>query len=1079
VASQPAQTNQEPDTLPQPDESDKPGQTDQDQADQSDSSDQWAQWQGLIVRGISFEGVDRSRLDPLPGQLAQAVGTPFNSVQVRRSLRRLFATGLYETIDVAAARLDNGVALVFQGTGRTFIGTVSVEGAKGATINTQLDRATELTPGARFTPAKLASALEQMRRTLADNGFHEPRITQTLTPVPHEQLIDIAFHIVSGPQARIGSVQVTGDSGMSVEEFRRYAHLRMGARVDHETANRALAGVLKHYRNQQRLEAEIKVESEEYDAGSKRTNFRFSANQGPRVKVQVQGVGLTQERIRHIIPIYEEGTVDEDLLNEGNRRLRDYYQRLGYFDVKVSHERKSNGVSSAVTANQAGNTNLAGSANPSSGAGEVEILFTVALGSRRRVQRVELAGNHYFDSATLKDLLSVHAADTLDHHGTYSQALVSADVSALETIYRNNGFSKVKVTPQTSTPNTIVADNGTATPAKGAAKSLPSSDTSAGEQAAPLAVIYRIEEGEQQRVGTVTLEGASQVDAAELRPMLNTTPGQLLSPQNLAGDRDALVTNYLSRGFEHPQVDITEQADPSDPAHTDVTFHIAEGPQEFVRNVLLTGFHYTRPQTVARAITIHSGDPLNETALADTQRNLYEYALFNEVNTAVENPTGNDTRKTVMVQAVEARRWALTYGFGFEAQTGTPHYNCGLVILSGEPCNTQGKTGISPRVLADVTRNNLFGRELSASVQGNYGLLEQQIGLLFDDPHFSRNRNIGLTFSGGYANSLDVTTYVSSRLEAGMHWTEHFNAPQPFLSKANSFVYEFNFRRVKVQANSLQVAPSEISLLATAVRVGGPAFTWIRDTSDSRIDPHRGTYTSFQEFLSDKAFGAQAVFNRLDVSNSSYWSFDKGQFVIARNTRYGQERAFGDGASELIPLPERLYAGGTTSLRGFSINAAGPRDPQTGFPVGGAGALINSTELRLPPPTLPFFGDALSFVVFHDMGNVFANASEAWHSALRTRQPDRATCKDLSLPTTPPPRNSTGIEGTCSFNYFSHALGIGLRYHTPAGPIRLDFSYNLNPPIFPVIYNYSNSTAPATVGEASHFNFFFSLGQTF
>jgi outer membrane translocation and assembly module TamA len=56
---------------------------------------------------------------------------------------------------------------------------------------------------------------------------------------------------------------------------------------------------------------------------------------------------------------------------------------------------------------------------------------------------------------------------------------------------------------------------------------------------------------------------------------------------------------------------------------------------------------------------------------------------------------------------------------------------------------------------------------------------------------------------------------------------------------------------------------------------------------------------------------------------------------------------------------------------------------------------------------------------------------------------------------------------------------VGLRYHTPVGPIRLDFSYNLNTPIFPVIYNYSNPTAPATVGEASHFNFFFSLGQAF
>jgi len=345
-----------------------------------------------------------------------------------------------------------------------------------------------------------------------------------------------------------------------------------------------------------------------------------------------------------------------------------------------------------------------------------------------------------------------------------------------------------------------------------------------------------------------------------------------------------------------------------------------------------------------------------------------------------------------------------------------------------------------------------------------------------------------MNLSGGYANSLDVTTYVASRLEASMRWTEHFNEAASFLSKANTFIYEFNFRRVKVQANSLQVSPGEISTLATAVRVGGPALTWLRDTRDSVLDAHRGTYTSFQEFLSDKAFGAQATFNRLDVSNSNYWSFDKGRLVLARNTRYGQERAFGRGNSELIPLPERLYAGGPTSLRGFSINAAGPRDPETGYPIGGAGALINSTELRLPPPTLPFFGDSLSLVLFHDMGNIFASASSAWASALRVRQPYRSTCTNLNIvnpkyPDRAPagPVTSTGWQGECSFNYFSHAIGTGLRYHTPAGPLRLDFSYNLNTPIFPVIYDYSlaNPASDPHVGEANHFNFFFSLGQTF
>ena len=1012
-----------------------------------------AEWEGLPVRRISFEGVAEARLAPLPGHLAQAEGAPLSPEDVKKSLRQLFSTGLFETIQVEGLRQQDGVALVFRGEPRAFIGTVSVDGAKGATMNTQLERASQLAPGTRFTPAKLSQALEQMHRTLGENGFHESAITQTLTPHPEEQLVDVAFHVISGTQARVGAVQVAGDSGMSADEFRRHTHLRSGAHVDHDTANRALTGVLKHYRGEERLEAEIKLESEQYAADTKRTTFGFTATQGPVVKVLVEGASMGAARVKRVIPIFEEGAVDDDLLNEGNRRLRDYYQRLGYFDVKVDHEAQS------------------------ASAEKVVIVYKVRLGPRRRVERVSVAGNRYFDSATLKELLSVHAANAIERHGAYSQALVSADVSALQSVYRNNGFSKVKITPETSTPETSEADAGASTPA-----------TPLERRTAPLAVVYRIQEGEQQRVSEVRLEGAESADAKRLAMLLNTTAGQLLSPQNLAGDRDALLTDYMSRGFRTVQVDVTQQAEQADPSKVSVVFHITEGPQTFVRNVLLTGLHFTRPETVSRAITLHPGDPLNETALMETQRNLYEFALFNEVDTAIENPTGGEAYKTVLLQAVEARRWALTYGFGFEAQTGTPQFNCGGVIASGATCNPNGKTGVSPRVLADITRNSLFGREQSASLQGTYGLLEQKLDLLFQIPHFDGSRNFGLAFSGGYANSLDVTTYVASKLDAGLRWTERFNSAVSAFSRANTFVYEFNFRRVKVEAESLQVAPGEIAQLSTAVRVAGPALTWIRDTRDSPLDAHRGTYTSFQEFLSGKAFGAQAVFNRLDVSNSSYYSFEKRRFVLARNTRYGQERAFGSSEEELIPLPERLYAGGAASLRGFSQNAAGPRDPETGYPIGGAGTLINSTELRLPPTTLPWLGDALSLVLFHDMGNVFANASDAWASALRFRQPDRDACMILPTSITPPPTpggptTSTGPQGTCSFNYFSHAPGAGLRYHTPAGPIRLDFSYNLNPPIYPVIYNYSASPALSLpgmhVGEAGHFNFFFSLGQTF
>jgi outer membrane protein insertion porin family len=1003
-------------------------------------------WLGQRVSKIHFVGVGRERLEPLASQLAQKEGMPLDTAKLRQSLRALYGSGLYETVRVEAVRGAEGVELSFVGTPRAFIGSVWVDGARGATMNTQLTLASRLNPGERFTQAKLDEAVRLMRATLADNGYYEPTITFLLDPMNADQLVDIHFRVNSGERARVGQVALSGDSGMSVDEFRGHAHLHPGMQIDHESSNRALSGVMRTYQKQGRFEAEVKLEAQHYDAARKLSDYRFTANRGPVVRVSVEGASVSPEKLRRLIPVFEEGSVDEDLLNEGDRRLRNFFQRMGYFSAKVTHEQQS-AREDAVT-----------------------ILYRAQLGPRQRVERIVIDGNRYFDMATLRDLLSVRTADTLDRLGAYSLAMAAADVDALEGVYQNNGFSSVKVSSEVRP-----------------LRALPEAQSRGKKKVVPVEVVYHVNEGQQVRVEAVRIEGNAHIAAAQLAPLMNTSAGQHYSPQYLAGDRDAILSYYLSRGFDQASVNVSELVDAAHADKKTIVFQVSEGQQSFVRKVLVTGLHYTKPSTVARAIMLHPGDPLDQSALEETQRNLYEFALFNEVNIAVENPTGGEAQKTVLLQATEARRWTLTYGGGFEAQTGTPQNNCGSATVLGESCNPNGKTGVSFRGLADVTRNNLGGREQLASIRGTYGLLEQRLDLLYQIPHFRGDRNLSMSFSGGYANSKDVTTYVASRLQAGARLSEGFKNSGAWLSKANTLIYAYDFRRVKVAQQSLQVAPYYLKELSTAVRVAGPSLTWIRDTRDSAFDARRGTYTSFQDFVSHHFFGAEVGFNRLDVSNSSYYSFGKERFVLARNTRYGQERAFRSPVQQLLPLPERLYAGGATSLRGFSLNGAGPRDPQTGYPIGGAGALLNSIELRMPPPTLPWVGNTMSVVLFHDMGNVFTNASQAWASALRAHQTQKSACRaslqEAHDPSQPPEGivSSVGAEGACSFNYFSHTPGLGLRYHTPAGPIRLDFGYNLNPPIYPVIYDYSKKQPASNphMGRGNHFNFFFSLGQTF
>ncbi|HEX4581618.1 MAG TPA: BamA/TamA family outer membrane protein, partial [Acidobacteriaceae bacterium] len=501
--------------------------------------------------------------------------------------------------------------------------------------------------------------------------------------------------------------------------------------------------------------------------------------------------------------------------------------------------------------------------------------------------------------------------------------------------------------------------------------------------------------------------------------------------------------------------------------------------------VLVSGLHYVRPAVVTPRVTIRPEQPLDQSALLDSQRRLYNLALFNAVDTAVQNPAADQPRKNLLLLTTEAKRWDLTYGFGFQAQTGTPYRNtpsAAYLIQQGINPGTfsgsaNGHFGVSPNVVFDVSRINLFGTNQSVSLRTDYGTLEQQAVVLYQYPDLFKNPNFTGSVSGGYTSSQNVTTFAASSLFATMRVTQH-------VTKPTTLIYSWSYREVKVNPNSIQVSLALIPLLSQPARVGGPGFNYIRDTRDDPLDAHHGTFNTVALFLSDSKFGSQANFSRIDITNSSYYDVGKRHWVIARQTRYAQERAFGEGTQLLIPLPERLYAGGATSHRGFAINAAGPRDPQTGYPVGGAAAAVNTLELRTPYPNLPLLGNNLGFVFFHDMGNVFSRSRDVWPSFHNFFQPHEDSCRTVPTVNTLPNGTLNVQEAVppCSFNYWSHALGLGARYRTPIGPIRVDTSYNLDPPYFPEVYDYQSSTSnvpqPKT-GQAGHFNFFFSIGQTF
>jgi outer membrane protein insertion porin family len=214
--------------------------------------------------------------------------------------------------------------------------------------------------------------------------------------------------------------------------------------------------------------------------------------------------------------------------------------------------------------------------------------------------------------------------------------------------------------------------------------------------------------------------------------------------------------------------------------------------------------------------------------------------------------------------------------------------------------------------------------------------------------------------------------------------------------------------------------------------------------------------------LAEHIFGSQRDFVRLLARNSTYHPLGK-RVVLARSTEFGEIAAFhysGD-ALDAIPLAERFFAGGASSSRAFPDFQSGPRDTETGFPIGGTALFFNQTELRFP-----LIGENIGGVLFHDFGNTFSSID---NFSFRVKQ-----------------------SSLTDFDYMAHAVGFGIRYRTPVGPLRFDLAYSINPPKFfgfkgteqdLVNAGKSPCTGPeanlCTQQRVSHFQFFFSIGQTF
>ena len=244
----------------------------------------------------------------------------------------------------------------------------------------------------------------------------------------------------------------------------------------------------------------------DYNAPANTAKPSIRADGGPKVQVKTSGAKISKGNLEKYVPVFDEETVNRDLLVRGVANLRDYLQSQGYFDVEVDFQDRQ------VTPDQE------------------EVTYVIGLGERHKVVKVDVAGNRYFKTEQIRERMFLQPAGTIRlRHGRYSQGFSQRDEAAITALYRDSGFRDCKVT----------------------AKSVDDYQGKTGN----VAVTMEIEEGPQYTVGKIDMQGIHRGDRGTILGRLASLPGQPFSENNVGLDRDTVLEAYQSSGFPDASFD--------------------------------------------------------------------------------------------------------------------------------------------------------------------------------------------------------------------------------------------------------------------------------------------------------------------------------------------------------------------------------------------------------------------------------------------------------------------------------------------------------------------------------------------
>jgi outer membrane protein insertion porin family len=923
--------------------------------------------------------------DPLVrGLIETRIGEPLSMRDVRETIEHLSNLRRFDDIQPTAETVPGGVRVKYVLVPSHPIDRIEFTGTPGIP-SADLRRLVTERYGGPPAAGRATEAAELLRQNYRRRGYPAARVATRIEETHNPDRATLVFEVDAGRRARIADirfVQLDEDAETTITSI---PDIRAGAPYDAETVDETLRDWETRLRERGYYEARASHAADIADDAYLRVTFR----RGPRVVVEFAGDTLPEDERERLVPVRAEASADEDLLEDASIAIQRYLREDGYRDATARYTRMET-------------------------PGELTITFTVSRGAHYTVDTVTVKGSSALPAAEIRQILGMNEGDP------FIEGTMNARAADLQNVYRARGYTRAVVKP--------------------AAAVLPPSAPGADDRRVEVAVA--IDEGPRVAVRSVTFEGNSVLSEVELRALTAPTAGAVFSLADVVNSRDRIDLEYRNRGHETVSVDWTVVPG-SDDTQADVRYTIVEGPQSIIDHIIIIGNERTQTETITRELLFREGDPLGYSALVSSRARLGALGLFRRVDIQALQHTG-EARRDVLIQVEEAD--VTTFGVGGGAE---------VVFRTrvGEDGLAEERIEFAPRGLFEIGRRNLWGKNRSVNlttrvslrstdvrvsetgqtldaVETNRGFKEFRVVGTFREPRAFNSPN-ELVLTGVIEQAVRTTFNFSRRvLRAESGWRL---APGLLATGRYSFERTKLFDEIPTEQN-----PVLIDRYFPQVRISKFSGSLLRDTRDDLLDPTRGTMLIVDGDVAARAIGSEVGFLRTFLQGFTHYRLPvERRMVVALGARLGAALGFarelpdaGAGGIEVgqdLPASERFFAGGDTTVRGFSLDRLGTPETisPTGFPLGGNSVIVLNSELRVS--VVP----SVQAVGFVDAGNVYRRTS------------------DLDLTDLRP------------------AAGLGVRVQIPFAPIRFDWGFNLD----------RRELVPGTLERP--YVFHISLGQAF